>query len=745
MMENRIKRVMSGILARLENTLGVVSSWRARGMGILPICFCFTGKMPVSRFERSGKCYPDWNRAGMFAVVGLLTGLAVGADDIQYYVAKNGNDGQSGSIDKPFATIERARDEVRKQGGGKNVTVWIRGGTYYLTKTIVLGPQDGGDESHTVTYSAYPGETPVLSSGIPVKGWKRPSTFPEGMSVEAQKHVVVASIPFGKGVRFSALYDQGGFLTRSSRLLANATCEKTTCTYDPVKSPWVRSWPNIGDCELRYQTWNWSMNYLPLQSIDTVKHIITFASYSAGTGKNAFIENIPEGMTGPGCWMNDTAAGLVYLWPKTDAVGDETVFAPALVELLVVQGDESKSTWVKNLVIRGLTFTHNDKLRFKPDRKVLIPMHDWVQYETPAAAVRLDGTEKCTVEDCTFRFLGSSGVRLDKHCMRDTVGHNHVQSLGGTGVEIVGYELDEENPRHGNDLNVVAFNHIHDVGRFLQFSPAIFLYQSGSNSIANNLIHGLPYSGIVLFGDRRPSIWERGDTSKWKTVLTSRENVIEHNEVCDVMNVLSDGNAIYLSATAPGNVVRRNYVHDVKRANGMVRTDDLEYDCTVEENVIWNGGDSGIFLKQVNYLMNNYIIDTKGSSVSMRNGSNHKNYPKLEKGVITRNIFYQSNKENVVYDGTQMYDKPDYPYQIDSNLVYVVGDQAAGDTVLATMRSKNRDKHSMAADPGFVDAAKGDFHLKANSPALALGIKPIDSWGLTGPVGPRDVKKSEIK
>jgi hypothetical protein len=43
------------------------------------------------------------------------------------------------------------------------------------------------------------------------------------------------------------------------------------------------------------------------------------------------------------------------------------------------------------------------------------------------------------------------------------------------------------------------------------------------------------------------------------------------------------------------------------------------------------------------------------------------------------------------------------------------------------------DTHSLVADPLFVDAAKGDYRLKAESPAFKLGFKPTD----ISQIGPR--------
>ena len=47
-------------------------------------------------------------------------------------------------------------------------------------------------------------------------------------------------------------------------------------------------------------------------------------------------------------------------------------------------------------------------------------------------------------------------------------------------------------------------------------------------------------------------------------------------------------------------------------------------------------------------------------------------------------------------------------------------------TTLEQIRSFGMDEDSIIADPKFKDAANYDFSLEADSPAIALGFKPID-------------------
>jgi len=51
--------------------------------------------------------------------------------------------------------------------------------------------------------------------------------------------------------------------------------------------------------------------------------------------------------------------------------------------------------------------------------------------------------------------------------------------------------------------------------------------------------------------------------------------------------------------------------------------------------------------------------------------------------------------------------------------------KTGGNRQWGAWREKGFDAHSIVADPLFANVAQGDYRLKPDSPALALGFKPI--------------------
>ena len=67
----------------------------------------------------------------------ILTALCVPCFALELYVAPDGDDAGPGTINRPFATIARARNAIRqaKQTAKGPVTIYLRGGAYYLNDT----------------------------------------------------------------------------------------------------------------------------------------------------------------------------------------------------------------------------------------------------------------------------------------------------------------------------------------------------------------------------------------------------------------------------------------------------------------------------------------------------------------------------------------------------------------------------------------------------------------------------------
>jgi hypothetical protein len=100
----------------------------------------------------------------------MLLGLvpathAAGELKVSIYVSSAGQDNNPGTKARPVASLEAAQKLARSQKARGKVTVWLRGGTYYLPETLVFTPQDSGTEKMPVTYAAYENEEPVLSGG----------------------------------------------------------------------------------------------------------------------------------------------------------------------------------------------------------------------------------------------------------------------------------------------------------------------------------------------------------------------------------------------------------------------------------------------------------------------------------------------------------------------------------------------------------------------------------------------------
>ena len=692
-----------------------------------------------------------------------------------FIVAVNGRDDWSGTLpspneakaDGPFATISRARDAVRvlkKTSPKEHITVSIRGGRYTLSETLVFNLEDSAVENGSITYSAYMNERPILGSGVPITGWRRLEESPANLPEVARGKVWVADLPAGIDHPYT-LYDGDRRLSRAKgEGFAPIDPEDRKTFADKFIFPpgALRDWSDLSDAELLViPTADYEMCILPIASIDETTRIVTTkvpATRPIGKVKfvpvSVWLENVLGVLDEPGEWVVNTPERKIYLWP-TGKEPSEGIVAPKLTELVRVEGvineDGPIDEPVTGLKFQGLTFTHAERYPWHGGTGSGL-QHHWEIFDRPTATLRFRGAVSCVVDRCQFTNTSGTGIRLDLTCQKNRLVDNEISHVGGVGILLAGYG---PGTKDVNRQNEVSKNWIHHTGEIYWATPAIAIWQSGDNHVANNLIHHTPYSAITVStragwnrakpeSDRTVRWAEIAEESlgDWKVrepYMHSRKNVVERNDIHDIMQIMGDGDGIYISGTGRENVIRQNYIHH-NDSDGMadgIRCDDDQNETIIEGNIIYHVRciGQGICSKGVNHIVNNIIADLLPSRRPIRPERVVRGYIGLQVNPVTgsrveRNIVVARNNAVSLMIQDRRYGRGAEPLlrecKADNNVYYCFDDPEWGLKHLRTEQAHGVETHSLMADPLFVDFDKGDLRLKSDSPALRLGFQPTD-------------------
>jgi hypothetical protein len=627
-----------------------------------------------------------------------------------------------------------------------------------------------------LSFAAYPGEHPVISAGVPVTGWKRLDGAPVGLPQNAAGKVWVADMPEGME-RFYTLYDAAGRLKRArdDGFLTTKIGDLRTL-YFPEGA--LKNWDNLEDVEINIRPSRaWVINMLPLASVNEATGVAETAvssTYAMGpipgwvhnpSGCNVWVENVLEALDEPGEWVVNTRTRKIYLWPSDPAEdgAPRNILAPSTSELIRVEGeidyDGPNDTPVRGIAFSGLTFTHGDRRAWTSDETRLGwgLQHDWDLFDRPTALLRFRGAEACQVMDCKFINAGGSGVRLDLYAQRNRIENCEFAHLGEAGILLVGYGPGTKDVNHHNEIEN---NYIHHFSEITWHSPGIWAWQSGHNKIVHNELHHSGYSAVMITtrvppnrglnseGGRTIRQHEIAPADKEHAIRTyenwqvrekynhARHNLFENNEISHTVQLLSDGNAIYISGTGRGNVIRYNYIHDNLEHSfpSAIRCDDDQHETLMYGNVLYHnyGFSAGIASKGRNDIINNFIVDPL---TAPKHGYISLEWYPVTGSKIQRNVIVShpdggnAQVQRPIHPDKQQQElgKPDLATtEMDSNLYFHPTDPHWVDEHLKVMRTAGNEKKSSFGDPRFVDPAGSDFNFKPGSPALELGIEPLD-------------------
>lgn len=701
-----------------------------------------------------------------------------------FFVATNGNDNWSGKLfepsaketDGPFATLIRARDAIReaKNEPQRPVTVMVRSGKYYLDQTLVLCPQDGGKRESPVIYTSYPGEKPIISGGRKVAGWK-----------PYKRNIIQCELPEAKGGKWkfrqlffngqrqvrarcpkfdpiNPLYGgwsfiegpadngsisgssfPGGFTNMVDRSYEGGDASAFKYKPGTFKHHWSK--PSEGEVSL-FPGAQWGNNIIPIKAIDEEKRIITlqreiwqfdrthwYRRFSFIPNNRFYVENILEELTEPGEWCLDSEDGILYFWPPTDSIEGQEVVVPALDCLISIRG----ASWI---TISGFTLTEtldgDDVQRDGLDGYgAMFPRQGW---RYCGEALHLRRAEHCRIENNHFYAVGGNAIYLEGENLRNVVQHNEIRYTGANGICVVGSNL--LHPM----FNQILDNEIHYCGVINKFVAGVFMGVSEGTLVAHNFIHHTPHHGINL-----------GTNGLGR-------NIIEYNEIrytcmethdTGAVNCWMDMSTLGIKKEAEraGHIIRYNLIADtfgcrvddsgkmvapIKETLGIY-LDDCSSNCFVYGNIILRVGYAiQVHLGKNNCIENNIAVDCSSlvlyaDTVSKRSGNAHmSNF--MTGNRTCKNILYTDYPGAVLFTLNKWTDR-----EIDlsdeniffnkSSDRYEIGGSAFAEPIpLAEWQKWGYDRHSVIADPLFVDSQHDDYRLKPESPAFKLGFQPID-------------------
>ena len=700
----------------------------------------------------------------------------------EFYLSPVGRDSWSGRLpepneaatDGPFATLGRARDAVRtlKESGGldRPLTVMLRGGTYRHELSVVFSGSDSGTDRAPITYTAYPGERPILTGSRLVTGWK-----------PYRGHIVAAELPTEENFyyRFRQLFCNGRRQIRARYP-----------DYDP-RDPYYGGWAFIDETEpaesetpvtLRWERgvftrrWAhpeqgeifvipglaWNSHYIPIRGVDHDRRLITVTRRLATRwdrltkGNRFYVENLLEELDQPGEWCFDSATSTLFFWPPAGSVADGEVTVPVndrLIELRATTGEP-----VRYLRFSGLTFTQTLSVFPNP-----IAQHpDYVDCNRPTSggyAFYMENTEHCAVEGCRFDQVGGDAIRMHGYHAYDRLVDNEMVGVGAQGIcltylDFWPYDFPPIGRGSAAKLrsmssrltwaigNEIRGNHIHHCGVLDNFGAGIHLHglNCKDNVIANNLIHDMPHHAIYLsmgFGC----------------------NTIELNDLHTLCLVMADAGGVYCNRwcileddelLGTNNIIRYNLIRDVRGAHPTAAKAADPRATPSEQRIQRPHFTWGIYFdnspRRV-HVYGNIMIGNVWGGVFLGGGYGEPSDCLVENNILVDSNVYQFDlgmKEHAAGNrfvrNIVCYGDPEAALlratdtsgvaECDYNLYYVAGGAAMklagvpGET-LESWRKLGFDAHSVVADPLFVSPESGDYRLAPGSPAYRLGFEPI--------------------
>ena len=560
----------------------------------------------------------------LFRLCMLVCGTNAMALDL--FVAPTGDDRQPGTKEKPFATLERARGEIRAikkmdglpKGG---IVVELLGGRYQLAKPIALTAEDSGTAEAPIVYRAKSGDEVRISGGQILKDWQ-PVIDPA---------ILARLDPAARGkvwqcdlkVRGIAEYGDLGLDAAAELQLWLANVEKQG--EDAMGSAFASLGKKVHPrLEVFFNEQPMEISRWPNEGFIKIHEVM---------GKSPIddrgVKGCKEGIFAyegdrPKRWLDEPDAWVQGYWFR-DWAEQRHKIATLDVEKRIISVvppyhdyGYREGQWFRgfNLLCEidepGEWYIDRQAgvLYFWPPQPLAqsrvevsmapglftltdvshVTLRGFLLEAARGTGVAITGGEQCRVVGCTLRNLGNHAVTVFNGREHGVIGCD-MFGMGGGGIYLVGGDRSSLTPAGHYAEN----NHIHHFGRWdRMYRPGVFMSGVGLRA-SHNLIHDAPHSAILFGGN---------------------DHRIEFNEIHNVCQESHDCGAIYAGRSwlLRGHVIQNNYLHHLSGKDGGpcngIYLDDLFSCATVQGNIFFQVL-RPVFLGggRDNLIVNNVFVD----------------------------------------------------------------------------------------------------------------------------------------
>ena len=563
----------------------------------------------------------------LIAMLLCLPCISYAADTTFLFVSKSGNDGNNGTMDRPFLSLEKARNAVRA-AGNKLTVVYIREGVYQFKKSFDLNEEDAPPENGRVIYKAYKNESVSFNGGISLSnagitkvydreilkrlapnavgkvyqvslsgenagtlhsfGFRRPY-YPSAMELFIDKRPMhLARYPNDSNLLITQVTDVGSIPANG-----DFSNKGGTIKYE-ISRP--ERWTSAAELWIGgYFLWGWADDAMRVKNIDIEKKTITtneaaMFGFGAGTSyRNWYVFNLLEEIDAPGEYFIDRKLKMLYFFSKENPFFQNVEISLLEDPLVTMKG-------CRNISFENITFENSRGI-----------------------GVYMENGSNNLIKNCTLRNIGSVAVVIGKgvqpfetykehgtgepiccnlgswheHIYENTAfnrmaGENNgidgceIYNLGNGAVSLGGGDR-RTLKAAGNFVTNCDLHHFNRLGK--SYKAGINIDGAG-NIISHNHIHHAEQSGIYLHGNN---------------------HLIAFNEIDNTCLNTDDMGAIYMGRdpSEGGNAFRHNYFHHIKSYKPGYRTaaiflDDGTMGVTITDNVFFQTGSVGFGAITVN-------------------------------------------------------------------------------------------------------------------------------------------------